>query len=88
MASCVFIIIVVLWWGHIALSSYIACTSSQFSAWTAYLVFLLWIATCICPLCFGDLWNFLFIFIWFVVEIFENSKSINVLCGTSFGGFQ
>jgi hypothetical protein len=44
-----------------------------------YLVFLLLLAKCICPLYSGELWKFWLIFIWFVVKILENSGRISVI---------
>jgi hypothetical protein len=53
----------------------------------SYIVFLLWLIKCIYSLCSGDIWKFWVFFIWFLVKILENSRTINIHCGTSFGGF-
>jgi hypothetical protein len=45
-ASCVFIVIIVLWWGHIALSSCLAYTSSKCFAWTTPILSF-WINCCL-----------------------------------------
>jgi hypothetical protein len=87
-ASCVFIVITTLWWSHIALSSCIACTSSQCYTWTAHILFFYFdLAKCICPLCWS-LKILAYFHMIFFVEILKNCRRIGVLYGTSSNGFQ
>jgi hypothetical protein len=65
-ASCVLVVIIALWWSHIALSSYIAYTSSQCFAWSVRILF-----------SYYDLQN---VFAHYVMVIFEILAYFHMIC--------